>query len=147
MLPSLQLNEIGTSEFDPFRSSIPSPWSPLSTLQVEPRGYPLHDSGPGRLARPYPVKDFHLLSSRQLTWRTPKWVSLRPTMTLIKPPSPRLLLPRENQTQADLHRIINITAARSSKLWLATAKKENPKRDENVTHVLTVSVMHDEAGV
>ncbi len=29
MLPSLQQNEIGTSEFDPFRSSIPSPWSPL----------------------------------------------------------------------------------------------------------------------
>jgi hypothetical protein len=29
MLPSLQRNEIGTSEFDPFRSSIPSPWSPL----------------------------------------------------------------------------------------------------------------------
>ncbi len=29
MLPSLQRNEIGTSELDPFRSSIPSPWSPL----------------------------------------------------------------------------------------------------------------------
>jgi len=29
MLPSLQRNEISTSEFDPFRSSIPSPWSPL----------------------------------------------------------------------------------------------------------------------
>jgi hypothetical protein len=29
VLPSLQTNEIGTSNFDPFRSSIPSPWSPL----------------------------------------------------------------------------------------------------------------------
>jgi hypothetical protein len=54
---------------------------------------------------------------------------------------------RENHTQADLHCIINITAVRSPKLWLATAKKENPKCDENVTLVLTVSVMHDKAGV
>ncbi len=29
ILPSLQENEIGTSKFDPFRSSIPSLWSPL----------------------------------------------------------------------------------------------------------------------
>src|SRR5215469_12959351 len=29
MLPSLQRNEIGTSELDPFRSSILGPWSPL----------------------------------------------------------------------------------------------------------------------
>jgi hypothetical protein len=29
MLPSLQQNEIGTSEVDPFRSSILGPWSPL----------------------------------------------------------------------------------------------------------------------
>lgn len=29
MLPSLQENEIGTSKLDPFRSSIPSLWSPL----------------------------------------------------------------------------------------------------------------------
>src|SRR5271155_325808 len=29
MLPSLPQNEIGTSEFDPFRSSILGPWSPL----------------------------------------------------------------------------------------------------------------------
>jgi hypothetical protein len=29
MLPSLSQNEIGTSEFDPFRSSILGPWSPL----------------------------------------------------------------------------------------------------------------------
>ena len=29
MLPSLQQNEIGTSEVDPFRSSILGSWSPL----------------------------------------------------------------------------------------------------------------------
>jgi len=29
MVPSLQQNEIGTSELDPFRSSILGPWSPL----------------------------------------------------------------------------------------------------------------------
>jgi hypothetical protein len=29
MLPSLQLHEIGTSELDPFRSSILGLWSPL----------------------------------------------------------------------------------------------------------------------
>src|SRR5260221_8559517 len=29
MLPSLQRSEIGTSELDPFRSSILGPWSPL----------------------------------------------------------------------------------------------------------------------
>ena len=29
MLPSLSQNEIGTSELDPFRSSILGPWSPL----------------------------------------------------------------------------------------------------------------------
>jgi hypothetical protein len=39
MLPSLQQNEIGTSEFDPFRSSIPSPWYPLIAVgtRVTPR--------------------------------------------------------------------------------------------------------------
>jgi len=47
MLPSLQQNEIGTSEFDPFRSSIPSPWSPLWTLHVGPRGTPRITRGRG----------------------------------------------------------------------------------------------------
>jgi hypothetical protein len=66
MLLSGQQNGVSTSEFDPFRSSIPSPWSPLRTLRVGPRGQPSHHLGPARLARPYAVKDFHLLSSRQL---------------------------------------------------------------------------------
>src|SRR5258707_84405 len=35
MLPSLQQYEIGTSELDPFRSSILGPWSPLKA----PRGF------------------------------------------------------------------------------------------------------------
>jgi hypothetical protein len=30
----------------------------------------VHHSGPGRLAKPYPVKDFHLLSFASLSWRT-----------------------------------------------------------------------------
>ena len=29
-----------------------------------------HHSGPGRLAKPYPVEDFHLLFFRQRNWRT-----------------------------------------------------------------------------
>src|SRR5215467_15957452 len=40
MLPSRQRNAIGTSELDPFRSSILGPWSPLGTLHVGPRGTP-----------------------------------------------------------------------------------------------------------
>jgi len=76
VLPSLQENEIGTSEFDPFRSSIPSLRSPLWTLRGWPRGQNLaHHSGPGRLARPYPVKDLHLLFFASLSWRTPSWVN------------------------------------------------------------------------
>src|SRR5262245_39376188 len=34
MLPSLQPNEIGTSQFDPFRRSIPSPWSPCERFKL-----------------------------------------------------------------------------------------------------------------
>src|SRR5262249_24478440 len=55
MLPSLQQNEIGTSEFDPFRRSIPSPWSPLIAVgtQVTPR--PLHRSVRARLRHTAPT--------------------------------------------------------------------------------------------
>jgi len=48
MLPSLQRNEIGTSKFDPFRSSIPSPWHPLWTLHVCPHGQPRITRGQSR---------------------------------------------------------------------------------------------------
>jgi hypothetical protein len=34
MLPSLQRNEIGTWELDPFRSSILGPWSPGRDLRA-----------------------------------------------------------------------------------------------------------------
>src|ERR1700681_1366469 len=47
MLPSLQRNEISTSELDPFRSSILGPWSPLRTLDVGPRGTPRITRGRG----------------------------------------------------------------------------------------------------
>src|ERR1035437_11037769 len=33
-----------------------------------------HHSGSGRLARPYPVKDFHLLCFASFAWRTRLWV-------------------------------------------------------------------------
>ena len=36
----------------------------------------MHHSGPGRLARPYPVEDFHLLFFASLSWRTPQWVRI-----------------------------------------------------------------------
>jgi len=48
----------------------PAHSDPCETLRAEPRGYPSHHSGPGRLARPYPVKDLHLLSFASLSWRT-----------------------------------------------------------------------------
>jgi len=41
MLPSLQQNEIGTSELDPFRSSILGPWSPSRPREFHPE--PLTD--------------------------------------------------------------------------------------------------------
>src|ERR1035441_4873474 len=34
-----------------------------------------HHSGSGRLARPYPVKDFHLLFFASFAWRTRLWVN------------------------------------------------------------------------
>jgi len=44
MLPSLQPNEIGTSELDPFRCSIPSPWYPLMAVGTEITLRPPHRS-------------------------------------------------------------------------------------------------------
>ena len=61
MLPSLQRNEIGTSELDPFRSSILGPWSPPVNASRRPLRDAAHHSGSGRMASPYPVGDFHLL--------------------------------------------------------------------------------------
>ena len=74
MLPSLQQYEIGTSELEPFRSSILGPSSPLRTLHGCPREQNLvHHSGPGRLARPSPwgtCTSYSLPAS----WRTQLWV-------------------------------------------------------------------------
>ena len=62
MLPSLQRNEIGTSEFDPFRSSMPGPVVAPVNASRRPSRDAAHHSGTGRLARPSPVEDLHLLS-------------------------------------------------------------------------------------
>ena len=66
MLPSLQRNEIGTSEFDPFRSSMPGPVVAPVNASRRPSRDAAHHSGTGRLARPYPVEDLHLLSFASL---------------------------------------------------------------------------------
>ena len=58
---------------------------PVSQLNTQPMVYPVnasrqpsrtaaHHSGSGRLARPYPVADLHLLSFASLSWRSPMWV-------------------------------------------------------------------------
>ncbi len=60
MLPSRQQYAIGTSELDPFRSSILGPRSPLWTLHVGPRGTPRITRGwDGWLNLSH--GDFHLL--------------------------------------------------------------------------------------
>ena len=77
MLPSLQRNEIGTSELDPFRSSILGPWSP---------------SRPGE-SHPEPLTDPDLTLSRHparaTTGRLPpsveRWGSSRRQMASVGP--------------------------------------------------------------
>src|SRR5262249_36266797 len=78
MLPSLQQNEIGTSELDPFRSSILGPWSPLRTLHVGPRGTPRITRGRGGwlVLTPWGLSPPILC---QLSWRTPQRVKMRRT--------------------------------------------------------------------
>ncbi len=69
MLPSRQEKGIGTSE------------RPVSQLNTQPMVSPVnasrqtsrtaaHHSGPERLASPYSVEDFHLLSFASLSWRS-----------------------------------------------------------------------------
>src|SRR5262245_37516327 len=90
MLPSLQQNEIGTSELDPFRSSILGPWSPLSTLHGCPREQNLvHHLGSGRLAKPSPWGT-STSYSLPASWRTPLRVRLGPQpMFATRPLHPR----------------------------------------------------------
>ncbi len=73
MLPSLSQNKIGTSELDPFRSSILGPWSPPVNASRRPSRDAAHHSGSGRLARPSPWGTFTSYSL-PASWRTPKWV-------------------------------------------------------------------------
>jgi hypothetical protein len=61
MLPSLQQNEIGTSELDPFRSSILGPVVSPVNASRRPSRDAAHHSGSGRMANPYSMGDFHLL--------------------------------------------------------------------------------------
>src|SRR5262250_1974928 len=73
MLPSRQQNAIGTSELDPFRSSILGPWSPLGTLHVGPRGTPRITRGwDGWLDLSHGGLSPPILC--QLPWRTLSWV-------------------------------------------------------------------------
>src|SRR6266481_3184423 len=80
MLPSLQRKEIGTSELEPFRSSILGPWSPLGTLHGCPREQNLvHPSGSGRLARPSPWGTFSSYSLPAFLAHSVPGVKLRRT--------------------------------------------------------------------
>src|SRR5215510_6535122 len=73
MLSSLQANEIGTSEVDPFRSSILGPWSPFVNASRRPSRDAAHHLGSGWLARPSPFCSFTSYSL-PANWRTPCWV-------------------------------------------------------------------------
>jgi len=44
--------------------------SPVNASRLSSRTA-VHHSGPGRLAKPYPVEDLHLLFFASLSWRTP----------------------------------------------------------------------------
>ncbi len=70
MLPSRQRKEIGTSEKPVSQLNTQPMVSPVNASR-QPSRTAAHHSGPGRLARPYPVVDFHLLSFASLSWRTP----------------------------------------------------------------------------
>jgi hypothetical protein len=68
MLPSPPQNESGTSDIDPFRSSILGPVvSPVNASRRPSR----HHSGSGRLAIPYPLKHSLLLFFASFARRTP----------------------------------------------------------------------------
>src|SRR6202040_1772116 len=58
---SLQQNEIGISELDPFRSSILGPVVSPVNASRRPSRDAAHHSGSGRMANPYSMGDFHLL--------------------------------------------------------------------------------------
>ena len=70
MLPSRQQKGIGTSEMPVSQLNTQPMVSPVNASRQTSRAA-AHHSGSGRLARPYPAKDFHLLSFASLSWRSP----------------------------------------------------------------------------
>ena len=71
MLPSRQQKAIGTSEMPVSQLNTQPMVSPVNASRQTSRAA-AHHSGSGRLARPYPAKDFHLLSFASLSWRSPQ---------------------------------------------------------------------------
>jgi hypothetical protein len=69
MLPSRQQKAIGTSEMPVSQLNTQPMVSPVNASRQTSRAA-AHHSGSGRLARPYPAKDFHLLSFASLPWRS-----------------------------------------------------------------------------
>ncbi len=69
MLPSRQQKGIGTSEMPVSQLNTQPMVSPVNASRQTSRSA-AHHSGPERLARPYPAKDFHLLSFASLSWRS-----------------------------------------------------------------------------
>ena len=69
MLPSRQQKEIGTSERPVSQPNTQPMVSPVNASR-QPSRTAAHHSGPKRLARPYFVENFHLLSFASLSWRT-----------------------------------------------------------------------------
>ncbi len=69
MLPSRQQKGIGTSEMPVSQLNTQPMVSPVNASRQTSRAA-AHHSGSGRLARPYPAKDFHLLSFASLSWRS-----------------------------------------------------------------------------
>jgi hypothetical protein len=69
MLPSRQQKAIGTSEMPVSQLNTQPMVSPVNASRQTSRAA-AHHSGSGRLARPYPAKDFHLLSFASLSWRS-----------------------------------------------------------------------------
>ena len=70
MLPSPQEKEIGTSKFDPLSPLNTQPMVSPVNASPAPSRVPAHHSGPERLASPYSVEDFNLLSFASFAWRT-----------------------------------------------------------------------------
>src|SRR2546423_13851901 len=74
MLPSLQRNEIGPSELEPFSQL--NTWPVVSPVNASrrPSRDAAHHSGSGRMASPYPMGGLSPPILCQLSWRTLSWV-------------------------------------------------------------------------